>query len=158
MTKLFVANATSQDHLFNFRAPNADGKLTGQLRTILIHGGQQALVADEVKGVIEQIVNHYEKYGGMVKLSEIDRTRGIKSLIYSIDKEIPADFISGKFVENGDGLNKRNEEMREIVTASVATSLHQNGLPVSSVETSVQALDDKGTPGNKQSIKVELKK
>jgi hypothetical protein len=157
MTKLFVANATAQDHLFNFRAPNADGNLAGQLRTILIHGGNQALVADEDNDVIDKIVRHYVTYGGMVELKEIDRTRGIKSLIYSIDKEISADFIAVKFDENGDQLNKRNEDMRNTVAASVATDLHQKGLPVSNVETSVQAINDKGKGGNKQTVQVALK-
>lgn len=156
MSRLYLANCTPQPHVFNYRAPNEEGKLVGQLRTKTINAGQQEIVADEKVEVLNQIIKHNEQYGGIVHMEDVDRVRGFKGLIYAIDREIPADYISGKFIENGEALNSRNEVMRKTETASLANSLAQRGLPISNIETSVQAIDENGKAGNKQTVQVSL--
>lgn len=158
MPKLFVANCTAQNHIFNYRSVNSEGKMAGQLRTKVIHAGQQEVVADEKIEIIDKIIAHNVEHGGLVSLQEVDRIKGFKGMIYAIDREIPADFISGKFVENGEALNDRNEAMRKTETASLASSLAQKGVPISNMETSVQAIGEDGKAGNKQTVQVTINK
>lgn len=152
--KLFVANATSQNHEFHYRTPNADGNLVGQLRRKLIPAGGQEMVAEGDNDVIRKIVDHHVAYG-MVDFKDVDRTRGHVGLVYSVDKEIKAELIANRFIDNGEALKKVSAEQRKLEAASLATSLQKKGLPVSKVEMTVTEMKGK-EKGDHETVAVNV--
>ena len=126
--KLFIGNATKQNHDFAYWVPNAKAA-----RTQRIAIGQQIMISGDLdQAAIDSIIQQHAPYG-LVASSEADHVREFVGLCYSVDKMIRAETLSKLMIHNTRVLVEKGKEIRK--EASVAgneqltSNLEESGRP-----------------------------
>lgn len=126
--KMYVANPTHQDHEFTYRM--IEGRSV--IRQPIPSGGQIRLTKEMSSEDIDYVTNHHAKYG-LVRVDEVNSTRGYISLLYSIDKPINAVLIMRVHERNKSALDETGKKLRRdaaIATqAQVSKTFKEEGLP-----------------------------
>lgn len=132
MTTLFIGNATRHVFQFEFRAPVATPGASGlPLRSHRIEPGTfMQIPGDWSPEEADSIIKQHVQYG-IVRDSEIDRTRDFRGIVYSLDKPITQarllylmDHNMGQLVIQGQEIRRANAVAQSEL---VQQSLIQNG-------------------------------
>ena len=106
--KLYVGNATKQNHDFLYRVPETNG-----VRKLEIPiGGQCQVPGDLDRQTIDYIVGQHTRYG-LVTADEVGRTPHFAGLCYSIDRPLKVDNIAELIDRNTDFLVERGKQIRQ---------------------------------------------
>ncbi len=123
--RLFVANATKQIVEFHYRLPEKQNLFYVQIQP----GNQKPLAQNDLSNedidhIIKQHQGDNQEY--FVDASKIDSTKGIKGLLYSIDKPVSADGIERCLEANDVEMTKQADEFRKMELAATSLGIESN--------------------------------
>ncbi len=121
MSKLYIGNATRQFFDFHYRLPESPSSRVQRIRP----GGQVLLSGEVSQSGIDAVVEQHRKYG-LVRVSEIDRSRDFAGLCYDVDRPIQVDRLRRAMDKHVAVLVDKGKEIRK--NAAIASS---NGLNAS---------------------------
>lgn len=165
MSTMFIGNGSQQNIDFTYRLP---GDTKTRVQRIEI-GHQVKLSGDLSVDEVSAIIKQYHKYG-MICVDELEGVRSPHlTLIFSLDKPIPAPVLQHLMERNLAGLIASGKKMREDAAMVIATELGKtarefdNKTELDEVELEIVEEDEKGktnddpvletvvvTPENKQ--------
>jgi hypothetical protein len=107
--KMYIGNATAQDHLFIYRIPEES-----QQRQIPIRRMSQTILPDRNlnQEAIDSIIEQHGRYG-LVSCDEAKRSKIYTGLIYSIDRPVSAVMLEFMFSMNREVLDERGKKIRQ---------------------------------------------
>jgi len=126
--KLFIGNATKQNHDFVYWVPGAKAARTQRVPI----GGQIMISGDLDQAAVDSIIQQHAPYG-LVASSEADHVREFVGLCYSVDRMIRVETLEKLMHHNTRVLVEKGKEIRR--EASVAgndqlqTNLAESGRP-----------------------------
>jgi hypothetical protein len=124
--RLYIANCTQQIQQFHYRVPETGGAMAGGARIQLIDIGSQVLLTGDLNQFqIDSVVAQHRKYG-LVKVDEIDRTKGFSGMCYSIDKPVPVSKIIYVMEQNKSVLDQRGRRTRLEAAVAVNQQIETN--------------------------------
>ncbi len=141
MTKMYVANATPQNHNFIYRLP---GKID-YIRQNIPAGGQVQLSGDLTTMEIDAVVEQHAPYG-LVSAREVDRTKPFAGLCYALDKPVQLGKIESLIEHNREVMTERGRQLRTeaalAVNERVENELFERQMPdtVRSLEMHVEEI------------------
>ena len=115
--RLYVANATPQNHVFMYRLPEK----TGEYQLSIPPGSQVRLPQELSKPDIDSIIEQRARYG-FVEARTARSFRQFSALCYSVDKPVVHEAIHGLILHNQDVLVERGKEIRR----AAGVAIHQN--------------------------------
>ena len=144
MSKLYVANTSKQIQLFSY----SHSEWSGPRHISIAPGSQAQFTEDFTPQELESIIRQHSAYG-MVRASELDRTRPHVGLVYDIDKPVKLNAIEGTlFDHNNKALTEQSKEIMKEQTAAMAQQVeHQMNTPVQALHVTVQETERKDSPG-----------
>lgn len=107
--KLYVANASKQDHLFAYMLPENPRPFSHQIRA----GGQIEIPGD--KDAIDAIIKQHEIYG-MQHAEKVGK--GFGGLCYRVDKPVSIEAIKHGFTQSEQEMIDRAQQARTITAAA----------------------------------------
>lgn len=107
--KMYVGNATAQDHVFIYRIPEES-----QQRQIPIRRMSQIVLPDKnlSQMAVDSIIEQHGRYG-FVSSDEAKRSRIYTGLIYSVDKPVTGVMLEFMFSMNRGVLDERGKVIRQ---------------------------------------------
>jgi hypothetical protein len=124
--RLYIANCTQQIQQFHYRVPETGGAMAGGVRVQPIDIGSQVLLTGDLNQLqVDSIVAQQRKYG-LVKIDEVDRTRGFSGMCYSIDKPVPVSKIIYVMEQNKSVLDQRGRKTRLEAAVAVNQQIETN--------------------------------
>jgi hypothetical protein len=140
MSKLFVANTSKQIQLFAY----CHQEWTGPRHMSIAPGAQVQFAENFTQAELDSIISAHAAYG-MVRASELDRTRPHVGLVYDIDKPVKLNAIEGTlFDHNNKALAAQSKEIMKEQTAAMAQQVeHQMNTPVNALHVTVQETERK---------------
>ncbi len=118
MTKMYIANGSTQYHDFVYSLPESPAHRRQQIPP----GGQIQISGDLNPIQVDSIVEQHRIYG-MVRVSEVDRTKPFVGLCYELDKPIRLEKIANIIEHNRGVLVKRGEEIRRDAALSTGAQI-----------------------------------
>ena len=115
--KLYIANATKQIHTFAYLPvdPRSIDRNLGRvpgLRFINIPIGGQILLPDDfAEADMNYVIAQHMPYG-MIEYDEVDRQKKLITLLYAVDRTVPASAIEKAVKQNNDFLVRRGQQIR----------------------------------------------
>lgn len=109
--KLFIANCSSQPHMFNYKLPEKH-----QPFGVKIRAGQQHEI-ENTRDVIQHIIKQHEPYG-FQSCDKVDAN--FSGICYAIDKPVTV----GRIQENHEQKNENLDEMSQKILEANAVSLN----------------------------------
>ena len=147
--KLYIGNCSKQVINFTYRSPDQD-KICEQ--TIPI-GAQVQVYKDADSAALDYIINQHVLYG-LVKVSEIDRTKAFIGACYQFDKPIDVEKIIVASTHNDEVLALVGHEYRKQAAVALSDQLNQNtGGQVSGVSVEIQ--EEGRADSNRDELMVE---
>ncbi len=144
--KLYIANATPQKFIFNYRLPGVQS-----LRVTVVERGQQMQVggdmtSDEVGYILEKAAPF-----GLVTVTEAERLGNFSGVCYSVDRPIKEDQLRRAMMRRLSVLDGQGHEMRHAaaIGAHIATQAHlrqhqELGADILSMDTTIVEQDIRG--------------
>ena len=126
--KLFIGNATKQNHDFCYWIPNAKSARTQRVPI----GGQIAISGDLSQTDIDAIIQQHAPYG-LAASSEADHVREFVGLCYSVDRPIRAETLEKLMHHNTRVLVEKGKVIRREASVAgndqLANNLTESGRP-----------------------------
>jgi hypothetical protein len=117
MSKLYVANATTQNQAFSYRVPDehpTGGLVYSKNRTQEIPPGRQIAISGDLSSAqIDAIIEQHRKYG-LLKVDEIGRQSTHIHIVASVDRPISASRLEEVMKNNLVILKERGKQMRKL--------------------------------------------
>ena len=152
MSKIFLANTSGQNHIFNLRIPG-----TGKVYTSKVNAGGQVMVIDGDKDIIDAAIAHFDTYK-IPNIKEVDRTKHYFGQVYSVDKEISSELIERHFYEGGEKLDDAAGLSRKNTAAASKKAMEDAGLDAESLEVENVKINEKGKTEGSEKITVKSSK
>jgi hypothetical protein len=124
--RLYIANCTQQIQQFHYRVPETGGAMAGGVRVQPIDIGSQVVLTGDLNQLqVDSIVAQHRKYG-LVKIDEVDRTKGFSGMCYSIDRPVPVHKIIYVMEQNKSVLDMRGRQTRKEAAVAVNQQIETN--------------------------------
>jgi len=158
--KIYIANTSNQMQTVNCRIP----EMTGILTRIIPFGGQLSMGGTKELNTpqIEAIVRQISDYGA-VCMTDIGRIEGYVSLVYSLDKPVPAAFMQQVVRHNKGHLAKQGKEIREQTAVAISSAMEsQSGDKGGTLDVLIQqekpahAIDSSGVDLSDDAVSEEI--
>lgn len=144
--KTYIANVTAQNHVANFRLPEAKKPLS-----LTIQAGRQIEVPNcDTQPAIDAMVDQLGRYG-LVNVDEVNRVGRKITFLYSTSP-IPASAIL-KAIQRNKGILQQEGKDRRIKSAVAANEVMNTAdTPIQELETSVEEVDSGGLGNDSEVI------
>lgn len=139
--KLYIANATKQDHDFLYRMgfdPQADRQGAPRVRLLPIKKGSQVAIEGN-KEELEAVIGQHRIYG-IVDVKEFEKMPKFSGLVYSVGSPINVDRIYHALDHHDEVIDENAQEARENSTAATNAMIedHARNANASVTETSFE--------------------
>lgn len=151
MTELFIANATRQFLDFTYRLPESSGPRVQRIRP----GGQIRISGDLSQKGVDAVVDQHRKYG-LVRVSEIDRTKDFSGICYDVDRPVQVEKLRRAMAKKTEVLVERGREIRKMAAIAnnnaLEASLEESGRPEGLRELSMEIVEENPTEASENPI------
>jgi hypothetical protein len=128
MSDLYIGNATRQFLDFYYRMPESSQSRIQKIRP----GGQIKISGNLNTADVDAIVEQHKKYG-LVRVSEIDRTKDFSGICYDVDRPIRVDNLRRAMDKKIAVLVDKGKEIRKLAAIAnnnaLEASLEESGRP-----------------------------
>lgn len=138
---MYVANCTNQAQDFIYRLPEVPAP-----RVQRIEIGRQILISGDLSQKdVEAVVSHHARYG-LIKVSEIDRTRPFVGLCWD-EKPISVERVKRLWLHNQGVLTQRGKDQRQAAAVAANNAVEeQTPGALKSLELMVEEVPTEKTP------------
>lgn len=163
MQNLYIANVTTQDHIFHWTLPESPKIFNMPIAA----GGQAQVMRDALEGDVDFVIRHHRKYG-LVSISEakkMGRESSKIGLVYS-DKPIPLEVFGIADETNQDIIADQIQRNKEETAYGLIKSIETNpdlregvkSVELEIIEDTPKEHDRKGKPLVRQKFSGDIKR